>query len=100
MTTEDTKHSRNPLAVFIISLCAAIVMAGAFGIILQAFVIAGANRLELGNTFLWGASGVNALFTLWFFIWTFLRSWHVEGRLRSGEDVDEPKMSLIETIKG
>ncbi len=99
MSTEQTKKGWNPTAVFVISFCAAIVMAGGFAIILQAFVLAATNYLELGSTFLWVASGANALFMVWFGVWTFLRAWHVERRLRAGEDVDEPKMSIIETIR-
>lgn len=99
MSTEQTKKGWNPMAVFVISLCAAIVMAGGFAIILQAFVLAATNYLELGSMFLWVASGANALFMLWFAVWTFLRAWHVERRLRAGEDVDEPKMSIVENIR-
>ncbi len=100
MSTETAKKSGNPLTIFIISLCAAIVMAGGFAIILQAFAVAATNYLELGSTFLWVASGANALFALWFAVWTFLRSWHVERRLRAGLEVDEPKMSIAENFRG
>lgn len=100
MSTETAKKSGNPLAIFVISLCAAIVMAGGFAIVVEAFIIAATNRLELGSTFLWVASGANALLAVWFAIWTFFRSWHVERRLRAGLEVDEPKMSIVENIRG
>lgn len=100
MSTEDTKKGGNPLVIFIISLCAAIVMAGGFAIVVQAFILAAANLFELGPTILWIASGANALLAVWFAIWTFFRSWHVERRLRSGLEVDEPKMSILENTKG
>jgi len=92
--------SGNPLIIFIISLCAAIVMAGGFAIVVEAFVLAAANLFELGITFVWVASAANGLLTVWFAIWTFVRSWHVERRLRSGLEVDEPKMSILATLRG
>ena len=97
---ESAAKSGNPLVVFIISLCAAIVMAGGFAIVVQAFIIAAANLFELGVTFLWIASAANALAAIWFAIWTFVRSWHVERRLRSGLEVDEPKMSILANLRG
>ena len=90
----------NPLIIFIISLCAAIVMAGGFAIVVEAFVIAAANLFEFGATFIWVASAANALIAVWFFVWTFVRSWHVERRLRSGLEVDEPKMSILAQLRG
>ncbi len=36
MSTEDTKKGGNPLTIFIVSLCAAIVMAGGFAIVIEA----------------------------------------------------------------
>ena len=92
--------SGNPFVIFAISLCAAIVMAGGFAIVVEAFIIAAANLFELGATFVWVASGANALAAAWFAIWTFVRSWHVERRLRSGLEVDEPKMSILATMRG
>lgn len=100
MTTEATEKGGNPLVIFIISLCAAIVMAGGFAIVVEAFVIAAANLFELGSTFIWVASGANALLAVWFAIWTFVRSWHVERRLRAGLEVDEPKMSILANLRG
>jgi hypothetical protein len=90
----------NPFVIFIISLCAAIVMAGGFAIVVEAFIVAATNLFDLGRTFLWVASGANVLLALWFAIWTFFRSWHVERRLRSGLEVDEPKMSILANLRG
>ena len=104
MSTEASEtpaaKSGNLLIIFVISLCAAIVMAGGFAIVMEAFVIAAANLFELGATFVWVASAANALAAIWFAIWTFVRSWHVERRLRSGLEVDEPKMSILATLRG
>lgn len=97
-TLEETNG--NPFVVFLISICAAIVMAGGFAIVVEAFIIAAANLFELGVTFVWVASAANALAALWFAAWTFVRSWHVERRLRSGLEVDEPKMSILASLKG
>lgn len=100
MSNEATEKGGNPLVIFIISLCAAIVMAGGFAIVIEAFIIAAANLFELGATFIWVASAANALVTAWFAIWTFFRSWHVERRLRAGLEVDEPKMSILANMRG
>jgi hypothetical protein len=100
MTTDATEKGGNPLVIFIISLCAAIVMAGGFGIVFEAFIIAASNLFELGVTFIWVASAANVLLTLWFALWTFVRSWHVERRLRAGLEVDEPKMSILANLRG
>ncbi|HML92483.1 hypothetical protein [Methyloceanibacter sp.] len=100
MSTENTKKGGNPLPVFIISLCAAIVMAGGFAIVVEAFILAAANLFELGSTLVWAASGLNVLLAIWFAVWTFVRSWHVERRLRAGLEVDEPKMSILGTLRG
>lgn len=100
MSTKDTKKGGNLLSIFIVSSCAAIVMAGGSAIILQALILAAANLFELGSTFVWVASGANALLALWFAVWTFVRSWHVERRLGAGLDVDEPKMSILANLKG
>jgi len=89
----------NPLVIFIISICAAIVMAGGFGIVFEAFIIATANLFELGSTFIWVATGANVLLTLWFALWTFVRSWHVERRLRAGLEVDDPKTSILANLR-
>ena len=100
MITEDTKKGGNPLTILIVSLCAAIVMAGGFAIVIEAFILAAANLFELGSTFVWAASGANALLALWFAVWTFVRSWHVERRLRAGLEVDQPKMSILGNLRG
>ncbi|MEZ5828282.1 MAG: hypothetical protein R3D01_07825 [Hyphomicrobiales bacterium] len=89
----------NPLVIFLISLCAAIVMAGGFAIVVEAFIIAAANYFGLGEMFVWVASAANALITLWIAIWTFVRSWHVERRLRAGLEVDEPKVSILANLR-
>jgi hypothetical protein len=100
MTTDATEKGGNPLVIFIISLCAAIVMAGGFGIVFEAFIIAASNLFELGVSFIWVARAANVLLTLWFALWTFVRSWHVERRLRAGLEVDEPKMSILANLRG
>ena len=89
----------NPLVIFIISLCAAIVMAGGCGIVLEAFVIAATNLFELGSNFVWVASAANGALVLWLALWTFARSWHVERRLRAGLEVDEPKWSILANLR-
>ena len=89
----------NTFVIFIISLCAAIVMAGGFGIVFEAFIIATANLFELGANFLWVLSGANVILILWLTIWTFARSWHVERRLRSGLEVDEPSASILGNLR-
>lgn len=100
MSIENAKKGGNLLSIFIVSVCAAIVMAGGFAIVIEAFILAAANLFELGSTFVWVASGANALLALWFGVWTFVRSWHVERRLGAGLEVDEPKMSILATLRG
>lgn len=100
MSTEDTKKGGNPLTIFIVSLCAAIVMAGGFAIVVEALILAAANLFALGSTFVWVASAANGLLALWFAVWTFVRSWHVERRLGAGLEVDEPKMSILANLRG
>ncbi len=103
MTTDAADQpapkSGNPLVIFLISLCAAIVMAGGFAIVFEAFIIAAANYFELGEMFIWVTSAANALIALWIAIWTFVRSWHVERRLRAGLEVDEPKVSILANLR-
>jgi hypothetical protein len=89
----------NPLVIFLISFCAAIVMAGGFGIVVEAFIIAAANLFDLGGTIVWVGSAANAAMTLWIAVWTFVRSWHVERRLRAGLEVDEPKVSILANLR-
>jgi hypothetical protein len=103
MDTETPKQPHeggNVLIIFIISLSAAIVVAGGFGIVFEAAIIAAANLFGLGRTFVWVASALNAAGTLWLAMWTFARSWHVERRLRSGLEVDEPKLSILANFRG
>jgi hypothetical protein len=104
MNTEATPAKpyggEHPLAVFITSASAAIVVAGGFGIILEAFIIAGADLFDLGETFIWVASALTVAGTLWLFAWTFARSVHVERRLRHGLEIDEPKLSILANLKG
>lgn len=99
-TPRKTHGGEHPLAVFITSISAAIVVAGGFGIILEAFIIAGADLFDLGETFVWVMSALTAIGTLWLFAWTFARSVHVERRLRHGLEVDEPKLSVLANLKG
>jgi hypothetical protein len=104
MDTESPKepphHGGNPFTIFITSLSAAIVVAGGFGIVFEAFIIAAANLFALGHTFVWLASALNAAITLWLALWTFARSWHVERRLSEGLEVDEPKLSILANFRG
>jgi hypothetical protein len=96
---EPPHHGGNPLTIFITSLSAAIVVAGGFGIVFEAFIIAAANLFALGGGFVWVASALNAAMTLWLALWTFARSWHVERRLRSGLEVDEPTLSILANFR-
>src|SRR5262245_36391099 len=104
MDTEAQKgpprHGANMLSVFITSLSAAIVVAGAFGIVVEAFVFADANYFGLGHVFVYAGSVANVAVTAWLAAWTFARSWHVERRLRSGLEVDEPKVSILANLRG
>ena len=104
MDTEAPKgtprHGGNILTIFITSLCAAIVVAVGFGIVVQAAILAAVARLGLGETVLWIGSAINAALTLWLALWTFARSWHVERRLKAGLEVDEPKLSILANFRG
>ena len=105
MNTEAHAHpaprgGNNPLAFFITSFSAAVCVAGGFGIVFEAFVIASAGLFGLGHPFIWVSSAVIAVATLWLGLWTFARSWHVERRLRSGLEVDEPKLSILANFRG
>ncbi len=97
---ESLRHGGNLFTIFITSLSAAIVVAGGFGIVFQAGVVAAAARLGLGQTFLYAGSAINAAATLWLALWTFARSWHVERRLKAGLEVDEPKLSILANFRG
>jgi len=96
---ESPRHGSNIVSVFITSLSAAIVVAGGFGIVFQAGIVAAAARLGFGTTFLWVGSAINAVLTLWLAMWTFARSWHVERRLKAGLEVDEPKLSILANFR-
>jgi hypothetical protein len=102
----DTESPREPprggnaFIVFITSLSAAIVVAGGFGIVFQAGIVAAAARLGLGQTFIYAGTVINAAATLWLTLWTFARSWHVERRLRAGLEIDEPKLSILANFRG
>ena len=97
---EPSRHGGNVFTIFITSLSAAIVVAGGFGIVFQAGIVAAAARLGLGSAFIWVGSAVNAALTLWLALWTFARSWHVERRLKAGLEVDEPKLSILANFRG
>jgi hypothetical protein len=97
---EPPRHGGNVFTIFITSLSAATVVAGGFGIVVQAFVIAAANLFGLGHMFVWVGSVANAAVTAWLALWTFARSWHVERRLRAGLEVDEPKLSILANFRG
>ena len=89
MDTEAPKgtprHGGNVFTIFLTSFCAAIVLAGGFGIVFQAAILAAVARLGV---------------TLWLALWTFTRSWHVERRLKAGLEVDEPKLSIMANFRG
>ena len=98
---KDTpRHGGNVFTIFLTSLCASIVVAGGFGIVFQAAILAAVARLGLGEAVLWGGSAINAVATLWLALWTFARSWHVERRLKAGLEVDEPKLSILANFRG
>ena len=97
---ESPRHGANVVSIFITSLAAAIVVAGGFGIVFQAGIVAAAARLGLGTSFVWFGSAINAAITLWLAAWTFARSWHVERRLKAGLEVDEPKLSILANFRG
>lgn len=103
MDTEATPRTErsggHPITVLVTSLSAAIVVAGGFGIIIEAFIIAGADLFRLGDTFIWVTSIANAAVTLWMFVWTFARSIHVERRLERGLEVDEPNLSIMDNLR-
>jgi len=88
MDTEAPKDAprsgANILTILITSLSAAIVVAGGFGIVFQAGIVAAVARIGLPEGFLWA----------------FARSWHVERRLRDGLEVDEPKLSILANFRG
>ena len=89
----------HPVSIFITSLSAAIVVAGGFGIIIEAFIVAGADLFALGQTFVLVGSIITGLITLWLFAWTFARSIHVERRLAAGLEIDEPKLSILANLR-
>jgi hypothetical protein len=99
-TSDHAKHGANLFSVFITSLTAAICVAGGFGIVFQAFIIAASALFELGHTFVVAGTLLNVVITLWLFLWCFARSWHVERRLKEGLEVDEPKLSILANLKG
>jgi hypothetical protein len=104
MDTETNPRSRHggdhPVAIFVTSLSAAIVVAGGFGIIIEAFIVAGADLFDLGTSFVWVGSSITGVVSLWLFAWTFARSVHVERRLAAGLEVDEPKLSILANFRG
>jgi hypothetical protein len=91
--------SGNPLSMFITSFSAAIVVAGGFGIIIEAFIVAGSDLFKLGHMFVVVMSVAVASLSLWLFIWCFARSYHVERRLSAGLDIDEPKLSILANFR-
>ena len=99
-TRDAPRHGSNMLSVFTTSFCAAIVMAGGFGIVIEAFIVAAGNLFGLGHMFVVIGSALNAAATAWLAVWTFARSWHVERRLREGLEVDEPKLSILANFRG
>jgi len=98
-TSRQPYGSGNPITIFITSLSAAIVVAGGFGIIIEAFIVAGADLFGLGHTVVLIGSVLTVLLTLWLFAWCFARSYHVERRLRAGLEVDEPQLSILANFR-
>ena len=64
------RRQSGAIAVFITSFSAAVCVAGGFAIVLMAFMVAAG--------------------------YLFSRSWHVERRLAAGEEIDEPKLSILD----
>jgi hypothetical protein len=93
-------HGADRLSIFVTSVCAAICVAGGFGIVFQAFIVSASAMFELGHNLVLAGSVLNAAVTLWLFLWCFARSWHVERRLKQGLEVDEPKLSILANLKG
>ena len=94
---EHGLHRRQSvILMFITSFSAAVCVAGGFAIVLVAFMIAAGYLLSLPPVLVWGPIGVIGVATLWLFLWVFSRSWHVERRLAAGEEIDEPKLSILE----
>lgn len=81
---------------FLISFSAAVCMAGGFAIMGVAFVFASAVLFDLSHALVWTLNVIIGIATLWGFVWVFSRSWHVEKRLASGVEIDDPKVSIIE----
>ncbi len=67
-TSRQPYGSGNPITIFITSLSAAIVVAGGFGIIIEAFIVAGADLFGLGHIFVLIGSVLTVLLTLWLFV--------------------------------
>jgi hypothetical protein len=99
-TPNHAKHGANLFSIFVTSLCAAICVAGGFGIVFEAFIIAASGLFELGHTFVVAGTLLNVAITLWLFLWCFARSWHVERRLKEGLEIDEPKLSILANFRG
>jgi hypothetical protein len=99
-TPNHAKHGANLFSIFVTSLCAAICVAGGFGIVFEAFIIASSGLFELGHTFVVAGTLLNVAITLWLFLWCFARSWHVERRLKEGLEIDEPKLSILANFRG
>jgi hypothetical protein len=97
---DPSRHGGSMLGVVTTSICAAIVLAGGFGIVMEAFVLAAANYFGLGHMFVVVGTGINVAITAWLAVWTFARSWHVERRLREGLEIDEPKLSILANFRG
>ena len=69
VSKEPPRHGGDMFTIFITSLSAAIVVAGGFGIVFEAGILA-IERLGPGSVFLWVGSAINAALTLWL-VWTF-----------------------------
>ena len=93
---ESRRRRHNAWMTFLISFSAAICMAGGFAIMGVAFVFASAILFDLSHVLVWSANGIIGIASLWGFAWVFSRSWHVEKRLGSGIEIDDPTASIIE----
>ena len=90
------RRRHSAILMFITSLSAAVCVAGGFAIVLVSFVVAGGYWFSLPTTFVWVLIGIIGAASLWLFLWVFSRSWHVERRLAAGDEIDDPKLSILQ----
>jgi hypothetical protein len=80
------------------SSSAPIAVAGGFGIIIIAFIVAGATCSTSARPLCWWQRHHRADHLV-VFAWTFARSLHVERRLAAGLEIDEPKLSILANFR-